>query len=150
MEISKYQEIATRTHNDELNLNESITCYGLGLTQSTGNVTDLIKQHMFCNVPIDKGIMINELSEALWNMANLTNVLGINLDEIAGHSVNTILMNKPNQTINLDNGIKQGDKVLFQGSKYLVDGSIGNLLLISNDKDDRQVTVQDVKKVDKE
>ncbi|EYF71915.1 hypothetical protein V538_02683, partial [Staphylococcus aureus F91077] len=26
MEISKYQEIATRTHNDELNLNESITC----------------------------------------------------------------------------------------------------------------------------
>ncbi|MFB1598189.1 hypothetical protein V5N28_13870, partial [Staphylococcus aureus] len=24
MEISKYQEIATRTHNDELNLNESI------------------------------------------------------------------------------------------------------------------------------
>ncbi|SCS01776.1 hypothetical phage-related protein [Staphylococcus aureus] len=105
---------------------------------------------MFCNVPIDKGIMINELSEALWNIANLTNVLGINLDEIAGHSVNTILMNKPNQTINLDNGIKQGDKVLFQGSKYLVDGSIGNLLLISNDKDDRQVTVQDVKKVDKE
>lgn len=150
MEISKYQEIATRTHNDELNLNESITCYGLGLTQSTDNVTDLIKQHMFCNVLIDKGIMINELSEALWNIANLTNVLGINLDEIAGHSVNTILMNKPNQTINLDNGIKQGDKVLFQGSKYLVDGSIGNLLLISNDKDDRQVTVQDVKKVDKE
>ncbi len=41
MEISKYQEIATRTHNDELNLNESITCYSLGLTQSTGNVTDL-------------------------------------------------------------------------------------------------------------
>ncbi|MEN0351104.1 hypothetical protein AAGX57_14325, partial [Staphylococcus aureus] len=27
MEISKYQEIATRTHNDELNLNESIGCY---------------------------------------------------------------------------------------------------------------------------
>ncbi|MDG6666617.1 hypothetical protein QCE67_14190, partial [Staphylococcus aureus] len=41
-------------------------------------------------------------------------------------------------------------KVLFRGSKYFVDGSIGNLLLISNDKDDRQVTVQDVKKVDKE
>ncbi|EJJ3696090.1 nucleoside triphosphate pyrophosphohydrolase family protein, partial [Staphylococcus aureus] len=73
MEISKYQEIATRTHNDELNLNESITCYGLGLSQSTGNVTDLIKQHMFCNVPIDKGIMINELSESLWNIANLAN-----------------------------------------------------------------------------
>ncbi|MFO8536458.1 hypothetical protein R6M71_14290, partial [Staphylococcus aureus] len=32
----------------------------------------------------------------------------------------------------------------------LVDGSIGILLLISNDKDDRQVTVQDVKKVDME
>ena len=63
---------------------------------------------------------------------------------LAGHSVNTILMNKPNQTINLDNGIKQGDKVLFPSGKYLVDGSIGNLLLISNDKDDRQVTVQDV------
>ncbi|HDI1515259.1 TPA: hypothetical protein PKR06_001961 [Staphylococcus aureus] len=58
--------------------------------------------------------------------------------------------NLQRKKINLDNGIKQGDKVLFQGSKYLVDGSIGNLLLISNDKDDRQVTVQDVKKVDKE
>ncbi len=45
------------------------------------------------------------------NIANLTNVLGINLDEIAGHSVNTILMNKPNRTIiNLDNGIKQGEQ----------------------------------------
>ena len=64
MEISKYQEIATRTHNDELNLNESITCYGLGLS---GNVTDLINNICFCNVPIDKGIMINEISESLWN-----------------------------------------------------------------------------------
>ncbi len=81
------------------------------LSNSYRHVTDLIK-HNVCNVPIDKGIMINELSQALWNIANLTNVLGINLDEIAGHSVNTILTNKPNQTINLDNGIKQGDKVL--------------------------------------
>ena len=140
MEISKYQEIATRTHNDELNLNESITCYGLGLSQSTGNVTDLIKQHMFCNVPIDKGIMINELSESLWNIANLANVLG----------VNAIMMNKPNQSIDVDNGIKQGDKVLLHGSEYYVDGVIGNLLLISNDEDDRQVNMQDVKKVNKE
>ncbi|HDI8265210.1 TPA: nucleoside triphosphate pyrophosphohydrolase family protein [Staphylococcus aureus] len=150
MEISKYQEIATRTHNDELNLNESITCYGLGLSQSTGNVTDLIKQHMFCNVPIDKGIMINELSESLWNIANLANVLGINLDAIVGHSVNAIMMNKPNQSIDVDNGIKQGDKVLLHGSEYYVDGVIGNLLLISNDEDDRQVNMQDVKKVNKE
>ncbi|HAR4440704.1 TPA: nucleoside triphosphate pyrophosphohydrolase family protein [Staphylococcus aureus] len=150
MEISKYQEIATRTHNDELNLNESITCYGLGLSQSTGNVTDLIKQHMFCNAPIDKGIMINELSESLWNIANLANVLGINLDAIAGHSVNAIMMNKPNQSIDVDNGIKQGDKVLLHGSEYYVDGVIGNLLLISNDEDDRQVNMQDVKKVNKE
>ncbi len=150
MEISKYQEIATRTHNDELNLNESIGCYGLGLSQSTGNVTDLIKQHMFCNVLIDKGIMINELSEALWNIANLANVLGVNLDTIAGHSVNAIMMNKPNQSINIDNGIKQGDKVSLHGSEYYVDGVIGNLLLISNDEDDRQVNMQDVMKVNKE
>ncbi|MBH4711015.1 nucleoside triphosphate pyrophosphohydrolase family protein [Staphylococcus aureus] len=150
MEISKYQEIATRTHNNELNLNESITCYGLGLSQTTGNVTDQIKQHMFCNVPIDKGLMIAELSESLWNIANLAGVLGINLDAIAGHRVNVVMMNKPNRSIAVDDEIKQGDNVLLNNVEYCVDGVIGNLLLISNDEDDRQVSVQDVKKVNKE
>lgn len=51
---------------------------------------------MFCNVLIDKGIMINEFSEVLWNIVNFINVLGINLDEIVGYSVNIILMNKFN------------------------------------------------------
>ena len=94
--------------------------------------------------------MINEISESLWNIANLANVLGINLDAIAGHSVNAIMMNKPNQSIDVDNGIKQGDKVSLHDGEYYVDGVIGNLLLISNDEDDRQVNMQDVKKVNKE
>lgn len=50
----------------------------------------------------------------------------------------------------MDNGIKQGDKVSLHDSEYYVDGVIGNLLLISNDEDDRQVNMQDVKKVNKE
>ncbi|MCJ1785198.1 hypothetical protein [Mammaliicoccus sciuri] len=46
MELNKYQEIALRTHNVEQNMNEALTNYALGLTGESGEVADIMDNHI--------------------------------------------------------------------------------------------------------
>ncbi|WP_239740543.1 MULTISPECIES: nucleoside triphosphate pyrophosphohydrolase family protein [unclassified Mammaliicoccus] len=152
MELNKYQEIALRTHNVEQNMSEALTNYTLGLTGEAGEVADNIKKHIFHGHDLNKDEIVKELGDVLWYVSSLASMCNVTLDEVAGHNLNKLGNRYPNgfsplNSINRVESFKIGDKVLFGGKEYNVDSIVGNTLLISNDLDDQQVNVYDVKKM---
>ncbi|MCD8797399.1 nucleoside triphosphate pyrophosphohydrolase family protein [Mammaliicoccus sciuri] len=152
MELNKYQEIALRTHNVEQNMSEALTNYALGLTGESGEVADNIKKHIFHGHELNKDEMVKELGDVLWYLSSLASMCDVTLDEVAGHNLNKLSNRYPGgfsqqHSINRVENISPGDKILFSNSQYIVDDVIGNTLLISNDNDDQQVNVYDVKKL---
>lgn len=46
MELNKYQEVALRTHNTDSNITEALTNYALGLNGESGEVADIMDNHI--------------------------------------------------------------------------------------------------------
>ena len=86
MEFQQYQKGATATFKEHKALSPRqarILDWTLGLPGEVGEVTELIKHHIFHNAPLDKMKVSKEIGDILWYIAALAKTLDIPLDDVA-------------------------------------------------------------------
>lgn len=92
-EFREYQNQVQRTRNlDDTELSN----YALGLVCESGECGDIIKKHLFQGHELNIDEIKKELGDTLWYMANLCNVIGINLEDVAKENVEKLLKRYPN------------------------------------------------------
>lgn len=95
MELNDYQQYAAVTskfasHNT--GSTEHITMCILGLCGETGETADYIKKVMFHNHDLNHEVLIQELGDVLWYIAELATALGLKLNDVG--STNLQKLNK--------------------------------------------------------
>ena len=102
MELERYQDLARRTQNQTLTLaqNQTLTLaqkrmHALhGLASEVGEIHG-IYQKTFQGHALRSEDVIDELGDLLWFAAELADVLGVSLDEVAQRNVDKLLKRYP-------------------------------------------------------
>lgn len=96
MKLNEYQELALRTHNEELSQPQAFCNYALGLTGEAGEVADHIKKGVFHGHEMNRHDIAKELGDVLWYAANLANLIGMSLEQVATMNVAKLMRRYPN------------------------------------------------------
>lgn len=95
MDFKEYQNKAGRTRNKKGYITETAN-YALGMVCEAGEVGDIIKKHIFHGHTLDVENVEKEIGDVLWYMANLCNVLELDLEEIAKGNIKKLEKRYPN------------------------------------------------------
>lgn len=98
-----YQYLAGRTRNYGDPKGE-LANYGLGLTGEAGEVSDIVKKAVFHGHDLDKEDIEKELGDVLWYIANIANVLDLDLNVIAKKNIDKLSKRYPQ-------GFSQNDSI---------------------------------------
>ena len=82
MDINEYQKLAMRTLNPKIEKKELILNASMGLCGESGEVIDLVKKHLFQGHDLDEKVLIKELGDVAWYLAEAATALNVNLSEI--------------------------------------------------------------------
>lgn len=90
--LNDYQKLASRTDNDKEPLNMRLANYGLGIGGESGEVSDIIKKHVFHSHSLTREDLAKELGDVLWYVAMIAKLADFTLEEIA--TINIDKLNK--------------------------------------------------------
>lgn len=95
MKLNEYQELALRTHDESMGQVQAFCNYALGLTGESGEVADHIKKGIFQGHEMDRHEIAKELGDVLWYVANLSNLIGMSLEQVATMNVTKLMKRYP-------------------------------------------------------
>ncbi len=108
MEINEYQKLAMRTLNPEIDKKELILNASMGLCGESGEVIDLVKKHLFQGHDLDEDVLIKELGDVAWYLAEAATALNVNLSEILEKNIKK-LENRFPDGFNSNRSINRGE-----------------------------------------
>lgn len=108
MEINEYQKLAMRTLNPEIEKKELILNASMGLCGESGEVIDLVKKHLFQGHDLDEEVLIKELGDVAWYLAEAATALNVNLSEILEKNIKK-LENRFPDGFNSNRSINRGE-----------------------------------------
>lgn len=108
MEINEYQKLAMRTLNPEIDKKELILNSSMGLCGESGEVIDLVKKHLFQGHDLDEDVLIKELGDVAWYLAEAATALNVNLSEILEKNIKK-LENRFPDGFNSNRSINRGE-----------------------------------------
>lgn len=108
MDVDKYQELAMRTLNPEIEKKELILNAAMGLCGESGEVIDLVKKHLFQGHDLDDEKLIKELGDVAWYLAEAATALNVNLSEILEKNIKK-LENRFPDGFNSNRSINRGE-----------------------------------------
>lgn len=108
MDVDKYQELAMRTLNPEIDKKELILNAAMGLCGESGEVIDLVKKHLFQGHDLDDENLIKELGDVAWYLAEAATALNVNLSEILEKNIKK-LENRFPDGFNSNRSINRGE-----------------------------------------
>lgn len=108
MDVDKYQELAMRTLNPEIDKKELILNASMGLCGESGEVIDLVKKHLFQGHELDDEKLIKELGDVAWYLAEAATALNVNLSEILEKNIKK-LENRFPDGFNSNRSINRGE-----------------------------------------
>ena len=82
MNGNEYQELAMKTLNPELNKKEVLINAVMGLSGESGEVSDIVKKHLFQGHELDVEKIKKELGDVLWYIAEACEALDLKLDDV--------------------------------------------------------------------
>jgi len=84
MKPQEYQEKVLRTLYSDLSVNDRLGLCGLGLSGEIGEVTDMLKKHLYHRngKPLDREKLKDELGDVLWYFSVLCSTLGFTLEDV--------------------------------------------------------------------
>tara|TARA_B100000927_G_scaffold278034_1_gene260272 strand:- start:30708 stop:31028 length:321 start_codon:yes stop_codon:yes gene_type:complete len=82
MDMLLYQEKATRTLNQTLGMQESLTNLCMGIAGESGELIDYFKKHIFHGHELNREHVKSELGDILWYVACLADTLEISLEDV--------------------------------------------------------------------
>jgi len=94
MEFRKYQELSTRTMNE--NMSFELANYCMGLAGESGEVVDYLKKIVFHGHDLKKKKIVEELGDVLWYVSAIASKLGIELDHVAEVNIEKLKNRYPN------------------------------------------------------
>lgn len=106
MEANKYQELAMKTLNPNLNKKDVLINSVMGLCGESGEAIDLVKKHLAQGHPLDVNKMIEELGDVAWYLAEAATALNVSLDEILNKNIEK-LSNRYPDGFNENNSINR-------------------------------------------
>jgi len=95
MKLNEYQELALRTRNENLSQPQELCNYALGLTGEAGEVADHIKKGVFHGHEMNRHKIAKEIGDVLWYAANLSNIIGMSLEQVATMNVTKLMKRYP-------------------------------------------------------
>lgn len=108
MDVDKYQELAMRTLNPEIDKKELILNASMGLCGESGEVIDLVKKHLFQGHDLDDERLIKELGDVAWYLAEAATALNVDLSEILEKNIKK-LENRFPDGFNSNRSINRGE-----------------------------------------
>lgn len=108
MDVDKYQELAMRTLNPEIDKKELILNAAMGLCGESGEVIDLVKKHLFQGHDLDDEKLIKELGDVAWYLAEAATALNVDLSEILEKNIKK-LENRFPDGFNSNRSINRGE-----------------------------------------
>lgn len=108
MDVDKYQKLAMRSLNPEIDKKELILNASMGLCGESGEVIDLIKKHLFQGHSLDDEKLIKELGDVAWYLAEAATALNVNLSEILEKNIKK-LENRFPDGFNSNRSINRGE-----------------------------------------
>lgn len=112
MDVDKYQELAMRTLNPEIDKKELILNAAMGLCGESGEVIDLVKKHLFQGHDLDDEKLIKELGDVAWYLAEAATALNVNLSEILEKNIKK-LENRFPDGFNSNRSINRGEWYVY-------------------------------------
>lgn len=90
MDIKEFQELSTRTMNEELTFEQKVSNMIFGINGEVGEVTDVLKKHLYHGHTLDVDHLEEEIGDVMFYIVNLatlfdldmTEVLQINIDKL--------------------------------------------------------------------
>lgn len=82
MEADKYQKLAMKTLNPEIEKKDVLVNAVMGLCAEAGEATDLVKKHLFQGHELKKEELVKELGDVAWYLAEAATALDVDLSEI--------------------------------------------------------------------
>ena len=95
MTLDRYQVLAYRTINHNLNNRSLIENGVMGLCGEAGECIDLVKKATFQGHDLDHEKLIDELGDVLWYAAQLATGLDVPLSEVAQHNIDKLKARYP-------------------------------------------------------
>lgn len=92
--FNEYQQLAERTAGRK-DQRERFGNFGLGISGEAGEVTDIIKKHLFHGHELDKDKLCKELGDTLWYIATIATTAGITLEEVARGNIEKLMNRYP-------------------------------------------------------
>lgn len=89
MNFTEYQGLARRTQNVHLNPHQRLEHALFGLAAETGEIHSIF-QKIHQGHAIHMADLIGEMGDLLWFVAELADVHGLTLDEIAQHNIDKL------------------------------------------------------------
>ena len=108
MDVDKYQELAMRTLNPEIDKKELILNAAMGLCGESGEVIDLVKKHLFQGHDLDDEKLIKELGDVAWYSAEAATALNVDISEILEKNIKK-LENRFPDGFNSNRSINRGE-----------------------------------------
>ena len=82
MNLTEYQKAARRTINPSLTHSEQTMAGILGMIGEAGELTDMVKKHLFQGHALDNHKIINEVGDCCWYLANILTELDIDMSTV--------------------------------------------------------------------
>ena len=108
MDVDKYQELAMKTLNPEIDKKELILNAAMGLCGESGEVIDLVKKHLFQGHDLDEEVLIKELGDVAWYLAEAATALNVDISEILEKNIKK-LENRFPDGFNSNRSINRGE-----------------------------------------
>lgn len=96
MEIREFQRLSTRTLNKELNKEQQVSNMIFGANGELGEVTDILKKHLYQGHRIDKQHLAEEIGDTLFYIVNLCTVYNLDVEDILQKNVDKLRKRFPN------------------------------------------------------
>lgn len=90
--MNDYQRQAMRTSNKDLSERDRLFCASLGLGGETGELLNLIRKEVLQGRPRDVLKIKEELGDCLWYIAEIAELYGLKLEEVAAHNLKKLQM----------------------------------------------------------
>jgi NTP pyrophosphatase (non-canonical NTP hydrolase) len=95
MKLNDYQRDTARTAGTRPR-EEALAMCGLGISGEAGEVSDIIKKHLFHGHPFDIEGLKKELGDVLWYVAAIADRVGISLEDVAEANLEKLRKRYPN------------------------------------------------------
>lgn len=96
MEIREFQRVSTRTLNKELSKEQQVSNMIFGANGELGEVTDILKKHLYQGHRIDKQHLAEEIGDTLFYIVNLCTIYNLDVEDILQANVDKLKKRFPN------------------------------------------------------